>query len=357
MSASEFDAILRRLADLERHAALQIRSGVVTDRDVEKGYRVQWNDTGFKSPWIKQSSHHGIVVEHIPFRVGQTVVSKGMDPEGLTAIFHPHSESENNPADGDKSLTAHTYRIRKEPEDGEAAKDDKDDVRFSRDYNKFHINVGEKLSRKTSRETKSIVDTVGKEADSSSHFSKIDQDSGITKSVSGGKHKITIHPAAGINHSAENGDHTIKLDSSGITESTKKVHSRSANQQITDTSPQINHNGSTNVSGTLNVSQLLTAAGGLLADGSLSSTGGMSSAGDMSSGGNVKAAGRLEIGAPEGPRFYPGPYTVASLPPSPPQGSRSFVTDAVSPSFLGVLTGGGAVTCPAFYNGISWVSA
>ena len=32
------------------------------------------------------------------------------------------------------------------------------------------------------------------------------------------------------------------------------------------------------------------------------------------------------------------------------------VTDALAPVFLGVLVGGGAVKCPAFYNGSAWVA-
>jgi hypothetical protein len=38
------------------------------------------------------------------------------------------------------------------------------------------------------------------------------------------------------------------------------------------------------------------------------------------------------------------------------QGAHAIVTDAVLPTYLGALTGGGAVVCPVFYNGASWVS-
>jgi hypothetical protein len=48
-------------------------------------------------------------------------------------------------------------------------------------------------------------------------------------------------------------------------------------------------------------------------------------------------------------------YTVATL-PTGVQGDVAFVTDATSPTFLGSLTGGGAVVTPVFYNGTSWVS-
>jgi hypothetical protein len=50
-----------------------------------------------------------------------------------------------------------------------------------------------------------------------------------------------------------------------------------------------------------------------------------------------------------------GGYTVATL-PAGVVGMRAYVTDAVAPTFLGVLVGGGTVTTPVFYNGSSWVS-
>ena len=38
-------------------------------------------------------------------------------------------------------------------------------------------------------------------------------------------------------------------------------------------------------------------------------------------------------------------------------GDRAFVTDATAPTFNGVLTGGGTVFCPVFFNNSNaWVS-
>lgn len=48
-------------------------------------------------------------------------------------------------------------------------------------------------------------------------------------------------------------------------------------------------------------------------------------------------------------------YTVATL-PTGVVGARAYVTDATLPTFLGALVGGGAVTCPVFYNGTAWVA-
>ena len=48
-------------------------------------------------------------------------------------------------------------------------------------------------------------------------------------------------------------------------------------------------------------------------------------------------------------------YTVATL-PGGTAGMTAYVTDAVAPTYLGALTGGGTVKCPVFYNGTAWVS-
>jgi len=49
-------------------------------------------------------------------------------------------------------------------------------------------------------------------------------------------------------------------------------------------------------------------------------------------------------------------YTVGTL-PAGSLGDRAYVTDATAPTYLGTLTGGGAVVCPVFHNGVEWVSA
>lgn len=51
-------------------------------------------------------------------------------------------------------------------------------------------------------------------------------------------------------------------------------------------------------------------------------------------------------------------YTVAALPAASAalKGAKAYVTDATAPSFLGGLTGGGAVVCPVFCNGSAWVA-
>ena len=48
-------------------------------------------------------------------------------------------------------------------------------------------------------------------------------------------------------------------------------------------------------------------------------------------------------------------YTVAGL-PAGTEGDTAYVTDATTPTYLGTLTGGGAIKCPVFHNGTAWVS-
>ena len=49
-------------------------------------------------------------------------------------------------------------------------------------------------------------------------------------------------------------------------------------------------------------------------------------------------------------------FTVATLPAAGTQGRRAWVTDALAPTFLMTLTGGGAVVCPVFDDGTNWVA-
>lgn len=49
-------------------------------------------------------------------------------------------------------------------------------------------------------------------------------------------------------------------------------------------------------------------------------------------------------------------YTVATLPAAGTLGRIACVTDATAPTYLGTLTGGGAVRVPVFDNGTNWVA-
>lgn len=48
-------------------------------------------------------------------------------------------------------------------------------------------------------------------------------------------------------------------------------------------------------------------------------------------------------------------YTVATL-PTGTRGDTAYVTDALTPTYLAVAVGGGAVVAPVFYNGTAWVT-
>jgi len=49
-------------------------------------------------------------------------------------------------------------------------------------------------------------------------------------------------------------------------------------------------------------------------------------------------------------------YTVATLPAAGTQGRRAWVTNALAPTFLTPVVGGGTVVCPVFDNGTAWVA-
>jgi hypothetical protein len=49
-------------------------------------------------------------------------------------------------------------------------------------------------------------------------------------------------------------------------------------------------------------------------------------------------------------------YTVATLPAAGTVGRRAYVTDALAPTFLTAIVGGGAIKCPVFDNGTAWVA-
>jgi hypothetical protein len=73
---------------------------------------------------------------------------------------------------------------------------------------------------------------------------------------------------------------------------------------------------------------------------------------------NLSASGNLTLisGNTTAQTVITSGYTVSTL-PSGEIGMRTYVTDAVTPTYLGALSGGGAVIAPVFYNGVAWVSA
>lgn len=48
-------------------------------------------------------------------------------------------------------------------------------------------------------------------------------------------------------------------------------------------------------------------------------------------------------------------YTVATLPTPTAVGVYASVSNALSPAYLGIVTGGGAVVCPVYWNGTNWI--
>jgi hypothetical protein len=49
-------------------------------------------------------------------------------------------------------------------------------------------------------------------------------------------------------------------------------------------------------------------------------------------------------------------FTVSTLPIGQPIGTMAYVTDALAPTYMATVAGGGSVVTPVFYNGTNWVS-
>jgi hypothetical protein len=81
-----------------------------------------------------------------------------------------------------------------------------------------------------------------------------------------------------------------------------------------------------------------------------------------STGGLVSTnSGDISISPASGHSIFNGPvrfkgYTVATL-PAGTAGDNAYVTDALAPTFLATVVGGGTVTTPVFYNGTNWVGS
>ena len=293
------DAILRRMSTLERRLHL-IKPGAITDVDPLLGIRINWGaeDEKFKSPWINPSHHNGYICEHMPWKVGQNVLSIGMDPEHRTALIIPHAPNDQNPPDKDASNTEHTYRIRDPgaagtqsgqavsppgqgapgtpsgpaqiPPGQPAKDDDANDYRHARSYLKHTTSLGAKLTRSASRETKDTghkindqVATDGQSGKFNSHtidplqilvqfasgfISHLLDKVQFLVQVSNSLHSFFVHAQNGIQASANNGQHTTTW-LNGI------IHKSAV--QISNEAPI------TNISQILKVSGLSQMLGGL----------------------------------------------------------------------------------------------
>jgi hypothetical protein len=54
--------------------------------------------------------------------------------------------------------------------------------------------------------------------------------------------------------------------------------------------------------------------------------------------------------------IIPQVYIVSTLPAAPPAYTRAFVTDATAPVFSHAVVGLGAVVCPVYFDGATWLA-
>ena len=104
----------------------------------------------------------------------------------------------------------------------------------------------------------------------------------------------------------------------------------------------------------------VTSVGGTGTVNGITLTGTVTTAGNLTLGGTLSGvslttqiSGILPVA--NGGNGLGAAYTVATLPAAGTQGRRSWVTNALAPTFLSAPVGGGAVVCPVFDNGTAWV--
>jgi len=104
----------------------------------------------------------------------------------------------------------------------------------------------------------------------------------------------------------------------------------------------------------------VTSVGGTGTVNGITLTGTVTTAGNLTLGGTLsgvslttQVSGILPIA--NGGNGLGAAYLVATLPAAGTQGRRSWVTNALAPTFLAAPVGGGAVVCPVFDNGTAWV--
>ena len=174
---------------------------------------------------------------------------------------------------------------------------------------------------------------------------------------------------AGTGITVTNAAGTITLASSGVT---------SFNAGTTGFTPSSPTTGAVVLAGTLVIANggtgatTAAAARANLGAGTVTSVGGTGTVNGITLTGTVTTTGNLTLGGTlsgvslttqvsgilpvaNGGNGLGAAYTVGTLPAAGTQGRRSWVTDALAPVFLAAPTGGGAVVCPVFDNGVAWV--
>ncbi|WP_158810469.1 Gp138 family membrane-puncturing spike protein [Beijerinckia sp. L45] len=182
------------------------------------------------------------------------------------------------------------------------------------------------------------------------HSTSMTHTDGFKAAANNGAHSLSAHPTNGTSILSSVA-HTLQAPNASLDKSGNQTNRGSSTSQGNITSSSGNVSAPSGaISGQSGSFGSLTGIGGAVmalikaAAGSFSSiaTGSMQSTGPV-------AAPTIQTNQP---------YTVATL-PTPSlllQGTRAFVTDATSPSFMQALVGGGIIVCPAFCDGTQWVA-
>lgn len=158
---------------------------------------------------------------------------------------------------------------------------------------------------------------------------------GAVLSAFGGKHKHTITDAG---------------------------HELTSDKKVDVTAPTTNiKSQQTNIQGNTSVQGVLSALGGITGGGGGGGGGGAGGgSGGINAQGGITGASVSVTGNSASDTLSTNGYTVAALntafPPADNAGMRAYVTDSTGQAFRITLIGGGAVVCPAFCNGVSWIA-
>ncbi|WP_210165051.1 phage baseplate assembly protein V [Methylosinus sp. PW1] len=232
--------------------------GTVTDRDKEKGVRIQIgvdeNGDAVKSPWLPPSQIAGARKSWSPPSIGQqlSLLCPGGDIQ--RAVLMPFTWSDDNPAptddlDADVDVRGKSRVTQKDA----SLKREVDGVTETMAKQSHSVTVHK------DEPSPATVDDAHPWAGNAGdllHGWTLTKDGGLEMRVSigGAEHAVKLHPSDGVTISGFGGQHSVTIGAGGITH-------RSA-ERVTIEAAQIAHNGALKIAGSLLVGGVVQSAVG-----------------------------------------------------------------------------------------------
>jgi phage baseplate assembly protein gpV len=234
--------------------------GPVTDRDSEKGVRIQIgvdeNGDAVKSPWLPPSQIAGARKAWSLPSIGQqlSLLCPGGDIQ--RAVLMPFTWSDDNPAptddlDADVDVRGKSRVTQK-------------DASLKREVDGVTETMAKQSHSVTVHKDEQNAATVdgghpwAGNAGDPLHGWTLTKDGGLEMHVSigGEEHRVKLHPSDGVSISGFGGQHSVTIGVGGI------MHRSSA--RVTVEAPQIAHNGALKISGSLLVGGVVKSAVGFV---------------------------------------------------------------------------------------------